>query len=93
MTEYCKIEKYRNYENGNFKRLLKYFAKDKPPTLTLGGSEQRSKGASEQFKERGKTHEPKTTTTTTTTTPTLALGGSEQRSPAELLAALSSHNI
>ena len=75
--------------------MLKYFAKDKPPTLTLlGGSEQRSKGASEQFKERGKTHLPKTTTaTTTTTTPTLALGGSEQRSPAEFLAVLSSHNI
>ena len=75
---------------GNFKSLLKYFAKDKPPNLALGGSEQRSKGASEQFKERGKTHEPKTTTTTT---PTLALGGSEQRSPAELLAASSSHII
>ena len=56
-----------------------------------------SKGASEQFRERGKTQEPKTTTTTTATTttatPTLALGGSEQRSPAELLGALSSHNI
>ena len=59
---------------GNFKSSLTYFAKDKPPTLALGCSEQKSKGAVNNSKRGVK---PKKTTTTTT--PTLTLGGSEQR--------------
>ena len=49
---------------------LGFFAGIIPPDALHRIGKAEGKGASEQFKERGKTHGPKSTTTTTTTTTT-----------------------